>query len=127
MSKAHRGKGIRELAAHGRGECPVCHRTNVKILYELESDGAKIKVCKTCKAAIAHGKKTLPGAAPAAKTGETPAAAPPAAASAPSGTTPAAAAPSETAAVASAAGSEPGAGEAPRADETPAAPPPASE
>jgi hypothetical protein len=60
MSKAHRGKGIRELAAHGRGECIVCRRTNVKVLYELESGAAKIKVCKTCKAAIAHGKKALP-------------------------------------------------------------------
>ncbi|MDR2143704.1 MAG: hypothetical protein LBP29_04980 [Treponema sp.] len=60
MSKAHRGKGIRELAAHGRGECPVCKRTNVKTLYELEANGTKIKVCKTCKAAIAHGKKSVP-------------------------------------------------------------------
>ena len=57
MSKAHRGKGIRELPAHGRGECPVCKRTNVKILYE--QGGAKVKVCKTCKAAIKHGKKSL--------------------------------------------------------------------
>ncbi|MDR1399078.1 MAG: hypothetical protein LBJ41_04055 [Treponema sp.] len=57
MSKAHRGKGIRELPAHGRGECPVCKRTNVKILYEQGE--AKVKVCKTCKAAIKHGKKSL--------------------------------------------------------------------
>jgi ribosomal protein L37AE/L43A len=57
MSKAHRGKGIRELPAHGRGECPVCKRTNVKILYE--QGDSKVKVCKTCKAAIKHGKKNL--------------------------------------------------------------------
>jgi hypothetical protein len=57
MSKAHRGKGIRELPAQGRGECPVCKRTNVKILYEQGE--AKVKVCKTCKAAIKHGKKSL--------------------------------------------------------------------
>ncbi|MDR2768665.1 MAG: hypothetical protein LBB82_10120 [Treponema sp.] len=109
MSKAHRGKGIRELTAHGRGECPVCYRTNVKILYELESAGAKIKVCKTCKAAIGHGKKTLPNAAPSgeAKTGETPVAAAPA--------------PSEAPALAA---GKPAAAEAPAADETPATAPP---
>jgi ribosomal protein L37AE/L43A len=59
MGKAHRGKGIRELAAHGRGECPVCKRTNVKTLYEQEAEGQKIKICKTCKAALKHGKKKI--------------------------------------------------------------------
>ncbi len=56
MSKAHRGKGIRELAAHGRGACPVCKRDNVKVLYEQEVSGEKVKICKTCKAAIKNGK-----------------------------------------------------------------------
>ncbi|AEF81000.1 hypothetical protein [Leadbettera azotonutricia] len=59
MSKAHRGKGIREIAAHGRGECPVCKRYNVKILYEQDAGGQKVKICKTCKAAIKHGKKSV--------------------------------------------------------------------
>jgi len=59
MSKAHRGKGIRDQVARGRGECPVCKRSGVKILYELESDGSKVKVCKTCKAAVANGKKSI--------------------------------------------------------------------
>ena len=59
MSKAHRGKGLKGEPAMGRGLCPVCKRKSVKILYELEADGAKVKVCKTCKAAIAHGKKSL--------------------------------------------------------------------
>jgi hypothetical protein len=59
MSKAHRGKGIRELASHGRGECPVCKRNNVKILYEQAAGEAKVKICKTCKAAIKHGKKSV--------------------------------------------------------------------
>jgi ribosomal protein L37AE/L43A len=63
MSKAHRGKGLRELAFRGRGECPACKRNSVKVLYEVEAGGAKVKVCKTCKAAIAHGKKSV--AAPA--------------------------------------------------------------
>ncbi|MDR1106165.1 MAG: hypothetical protein LBL44_07395 [Treponema sp.] len=68
MSKAHRGKGIRELAAHGRGACPVCGRQNVKILYEQESGEEKIKICKVCRAAVKHGKKSIAAvAAPAAK------------------------------------------------------------
>jgi len=60
MSKPHRGKSIRDLYAHGRGECPVCKRNNIKILYEQESDGQKTKICKTCRAAVKHGKKSLP-------------------------------------------------------------------
>ena len=59
MSKAHRGKGIRELAARGRGACPVCKRANVKVLYEHEAGEAKLKICKTCRAALKHGTKSL--------------------------------------------------------------------
>ena len=59
MSKAHRGKGIRELQSRGRGECPVCKRNNVKILYEQEAGEKKVKICKTCKAALKHGKKSV--------------------------------------------------------------------
>jgi len=59
MSKPHRGKSIRDQASRGRGECPVCKRSGVKILYEQEAGGKKIKVCKICKAAIKHGKKTV--------------------------------------------------------------------
>jgi hypothetical protein len=62
MSKAHRGKGIRDEVSRGRGECPVCKRKNVKLLYEQETGGAKVKVCKTCRAAIKHGKKSVPAA-----------------------------------------------------------------
>jgi hypothetical protein len=72
MSKAHRGKGIRDQAAHGRGECPVCKRSNVKILYEQEAGGKKFKICKTCRAALKHGKKDMNHLAAAAT--ETPAA-----------------------------------------------------
>ena len=59
MSKAHRGKGIRDQLARGRGECPECKRSGVKLLYELEIDGNKIKACKCCKAAVANGKKSI--------------------------------------------------------------------
>jgi len=63
MAKPHRGKGIRELFAHGRGECPVCKRNNVKVLYEIDAGEQKFKICKTCRAAIKHGKKSLPAVA----------------------------------------------------------------
>jgi hypothetical protein len=59
MSKAHRGKGIRDLAFRGRGRCPVCDRTNVKVLYEQDAGDTKVKICKTCRAAIKHGKKSV--------------------------------------------------------------------
>ena len=59
MSKGHRGKGIRDQVSRGRGECPVCKRNNVKILYEQEAGEKKVKICKTCKAAIKHGKKSV--------------------------------------------------------------------
>jgi hypothetical protein len=59
MAKAHRGKGILDQASHGRGECPICKKKGVKVLYELESGETKVKVCKPCKAAIQHGKKSL--------------------------------------------------------------------
>ena len=58
MSKPHRGKNIRELVSRGRGECPVCKRQGVKLLYEQDAGEKKIKVCKICKAAIKHGKKS---------------------------------------------------------------------
>ena len=59
MAKPHRGKGIRDLPSHGRGECPVCKRYNVKILYEQDAGDKKVKICKVCKAAIKHGKKSV--------------------------------------------------------------------
>ncbi|MCL2294690.1 MAG: hypothetical protein FWC36_07490 [Spirochaetes bacterium] len=56
MSKAHRGSGLAGKPNGGRGLCPVCKRTGIKIVYEYESEGKKFKICKTCKAAIANGK-----------------------------------------------------------------------
>ncbi|ADK81400.1 hypothetical protein [Sediminispirochaeta smaragdinae] len=59
MSKAHRGSGIRELIKSGRGTCPLCNRTGIKLLYEVEKEGKKIKICKECNKAVAHGKVSL--------------------------------------------------------------------
>ena len=60
MSKPHRGRSIRDLFARGRGECPVCKRNNVKLLYEQEAGGQKFKICKICRASIKNGTKSLP-------------------------------------------------------------------
>ena len=56
MSKSHRGKGIHDLAAHGRGVCARCKKESIKVLYEQEIDGQKANICKYCKAAIKNGK-----------------------------------------------------------------------
>lgn len=56
MSKAHRGKGLREVPSSGRGLCPVCNRGGVKVLYEQEIEGKKTKICKLCKATLANKK-----------------------------------------------------------------------
>jgi ribosome-binding protein aMBF1 (putative translation factor) len=56
MAKTHRGKGIRSLVNHGRGACPLCGRTGVKVVFEITVSEKTLKVCKTCKAAVSHGK-----------------------------------------------------------------------
>ena len=61
MAKPHRGKSIRDLPSRGRGECPVCKRASVKILYEHDAGEKKVKICKTCRAAVKSGKKSFSG------------------------------------------------------------------
>jgi hypothetical protein len=56
MGKTHRGKGLAEQVRQGRSECPICKRTAVKVVFEAQVKDQTIKVCKTCKAAISHGK-----------------------------------------------------------------------
>lgn len=56
MAKAHRGAGIRDQKLHGRGTCPVCKRTAIKVLYERTINGEKALVCKQCNAALKHAK-----------------------------------------------------------------------
>lgn len=56
MSKVHRGKGIKSILNRGRGECPMCHTTGIKLLYENEIEGEKKNVCKLCNAKIKHTK-----------------------------------------------------------------------
>ncbi|MFC2329454.1 MAG: hypothetical protein ACFNKL_00075 [Treponema sp.] len=60
MSKNHRGTGLRNLPAHGRGTCPVCKADNIKLLYEQTVDGQQAKVCKYCNAAIKRKAAAAP-------------------------------------------------------------------
>lgn len=57
MSKNHRGSGIRSLAAHGRGTCGICGKTDIKVLWEKEVNGATVNVCKYCNAALKNKAK----------------------------------------------------------------------
>ena len=52
MSKAHRGRGLRDQLHNGRAESTGWKRTAVKCLYEKEIDGAKVKICKECNAKL---------------------------------------------------------------------------
>ena len=50
MPKAHRGKTLMSMPSRGRGTCPVCNTTRIKLLYEVTGEDAKmLKVCKKCK------------------------------------------------------------------------------
>lgn len=68
MAKAHRGVGIRNLENHGRGTCPVCNKTGIKVLWEVEKDGQKMKVCKFCNGHLKNeARKAAKVAAKAAR------------------------------------------------------------
>ncbi len=49
MAKTNRGKGLRNSENRGRGTCPVCKTTRIKVLYDTEVDGESVKVCKRCR------------------------------------------------------------------------------
>jgi hypothetical protein len=45
-AKSHRGKTLWKLPSRGRGTCPICKATRIKVLYEIVTDdGNKLKVC----------------------------------------------------------------------------------
>lgn len=58
MAKAHRGAGIRDQVSNGRGSCPLCKRTGIKVMYEREANNKKVVVCKQCEAALKNGHMT---------------------------------------------------------------------
>lgn len=50
MGKEYRGKRLWKLPARGRGTCPICKTTRIKILHDLLlGNGKTIKVCKRCQ------------------------------------------------------------------------------
>ncbi|ASA19449.1 hypothetical protein [Paenibacillus donghaensis] len=49
MPKTKRGRVLWSLPSRGRGTCPVCSNTRIKLLYtRVKSDGTGVKVCKRC-------------------------------------------------------------------------------
>ncbi len=58
MGKAHRGKPARsEYPGGARGTCPITNRSGVKLMYEHEIDGKKVKISKMGKATLANEQK----------------------------------------------------------------------
>ncbi len=49
MSKNNRGAGLREVPGRGRGKCPLCGRTAIKLVYEVKKGEETLKVCKNCR------------------------------------------------------------------------------
>ena len=57
MAKTHRGAGLKEQVKKGRGVCPVCKRSAIKLLYEVGEEDNKQMVCKECSKNIKHRAK----------------------------------------------------------------------
>ncbi|TVR70126.1 MAG: hypothetical protein EA427_06650 [Spirochaetaceae bacterium] len=57
MSKAHRGTPLKQETPNFRGKCPVTGQDGVKLLYEQEIGGKKVKVSKVGKATLLNQKK----------------------------------------------------------------------
>ncbi|RKP47909.1 hypothetical protein D7Z26_22100 [Cohnella endophytica] len=50
MATKTRGNVLLQLEGKGRGECPLCARTGIKLLYDgVLGDGTPTKVCKYCR------------------------------------------------------------------------------
>ncbi|MGG1638585.1 hypothetical protein AB4Z45_14050 [Paenibacillus sp. MCAF9] len=49
MAKSKRGRTLWNLPSRGRGTCPTCNRTRIKLLYpRATKNGSSITVCKRC-------------------------------------------------------------------------------
>lgn len=57
MSKAHRGRPLKDESGDVRGKCVVTGRSGVKLVYEQEIDGQKVLLSKAGKATLANAKK----------------------------------------------------------------------
>lgn len=49
MPRTHRGKALWVLPGRGRGRCPICGRTGVKLLYGRIVKSETLDVCKRCR------------------------------------------------------------------------------
>ena len=50
MAKRNRGKALYKLPGRGRGECPICHRKRIKLVYERRTENnERFNVCKNCR------------------------------------------------------------------------------
>ncbi len=50
MSKNKRGKALWRMPSRGRGTCPICSSTRIKLLYTGKGlSGEKLNVCKKCE------------------------------------------------------------------------------
>lgn len=49
MAKSKRGHALYTLPSRGRGTCPICQSTRIKLLYpKKQTAGSVVKVCKKC-------------------------------------------------------------------------------
>ncbi|MGM0881775.1 MAG: hypothetical protein ACQEXQ_12175 [Bacillota bacterium] len=49
MAKTKRGHALWNLPSRGRGTCPICSSTRIKLLYtRTKTDNTAISVCKRC-------------------------------------------------------------------------------
>ena len=48
MAKSNRGKSLKKLPSRGRGTCPLCGKTRIKLLYTYVGEDGQKKVCKQC-------------------------------------------------------------------------------
>ncbi|MEF3306494.1 hypothetical protein [Paenibacillus sp. GYB003] len=52
MPKTKRGRALWGLPSRGRGTCPICASTRIKLLYPRSTSGGQsLKVCKRCAGA----------------------------------------------------------------------------
>jgi hypothetical protein len=52
LPKTKRGRILWKVPSRGRGTCPVCFTTRIKLLYtKTKTDGTQISVCKACSKA----------------------------------------------------------------------------
>jgi transcription elongation factor Elf1 len=49
MAKPHRGRILWTVPGRGKGTCPICGHSSIKLLYEVKNGDKTIMVCKRCR------------------------------------------------------------------------------